>query len=151
MRGCAFASDKPDGRRYCRNAALCAPQLSRLVTAETCDSCTACNLTGEPTPAAQRLPPVKPKPSGRVIRPAPPPKPPECLHRSPEPHHHEPCSCGSASKVAVFKCEIHKRCVPLRTDLNRMKDNDARRACKCCEICSDVMTMVDLQAASGTD
>ena len=39
------------------------------------------------------------------------PQRPTCKHRSQEALHQEPCLCGSASKVPVYSCEIHKRCL----------------------------------------
>lgn len=58
--------------------------------------------------------------------------------------HEEPCTCGSASRVAIHACqhEDMKRtsgslgvCVPEAKNSSRIKDKDARRSIQCCESC----------------
>lgn len=58
--------------------------------------------------------------------------------------HEEPCTCGAAKKIAVHECQHadNKRasganglCVPLRSNVVRIKDQDARLSLLCCESC----------------
>ncbi|QDT23669.1 Orotate phosphoribosyltransferase [Gimesia chilikensis] len=51
--------------------------------------------------------------------------------------HSEPCTCGASSKIDVYECKVPeiKRCVPLKSKLNKIKDKDAKRAIKACQGC----------------
>lgn len=68
---------------------------------------------------------------------------PTCVHRGPLVHR-EPCSCGSATTVPIYRCELHQTrrgrgrlCVPTLPEWRSVRDHDVRHALLCCETCSD--------------
>lgn len=64
-------------------------------------------------------------------------EPPPCISRGSAAIHHEPCNCGSAAKIPVFPCSIHKRCVLTSHALAKIKDTDARNSLRACTECPD--------------
>lgn len=68
---------------------------------------------------------------------------PICVHRGPLVRR-EPCSCGSATTVPIYRCELHQTrrgtrrlCVPTHADRQAVQDHDVRHALLCCDCCSD--------------
>jgi len=51
--------------------------------------------------------------------------------------HREPCSCGASKKIEIYACAAPevKRCVPLKSNWNKIRDHETRRHIQPCNGC----------------